>query len=122
MRRAFAVAMLLGVLPLAACGGSSSSSGGDHGTLTQSTSPPSPPSSAPPAAFTGVDAENYRINYASCGAFSLRSLGRQFHVRPEPDAVATAAAAGYRPGYRQAVYEGCLDALLKRPAKVKGAP
>jgi len=37
-------------------------------------------------------------------------------------AVAEELAGDYRPGYRQAVFEGCLDALLGRKPKIKGDP
>jgi hypothetical protein len=72
--------------------------------------------------FTGTAAENYRINYFSCGTYSLKNLARQLHVRPDPVAVAEELASDCKPAYRQAAFEGCLDALLGRKPKVKGAP
>jgi hypothetical protein len=83
-------------------------------TTEQGTSTTAPPKKKRQPRFTGVHAENYRINYFSCGAFSLKDLARQLKVPADPVAIAEEVAGDYRPGYRQAVFEGCLDALLGR--------
>jgi hypothetical protein len=75
-----------------------------------------------PPRFTGTAAENYRNNYVLCGAFRLKNLARQLDVAADPVAAAQKLARDYRPAFRQAVFEGCLDALLKKPPKVKEAP
>jgi hypothetical protein len=74
--------------------------------------------------FTGVHAENYRINYASCSVFSRKQIAKEYKIQAsDPVTVAQRyAEISYRPAYRQAAFEGCLDAFLGKPAKVKGAP
>jgi hypothetical protein len=70
--------------------------------------------------FTGVHANNYEIAYYACGSFSPKKMARDFGISStHPVDLADAYAEGYRPGFRQANYEGCLDVLLGRPSQVE---
>jgi hypothetical protein len=73
---------------------------------------PKPKPGEAPSKFTGVQANNYEIAYQVCGVFGLRKTAQDLHVKAEPVTVADAYADDYRPGFQQAPFEGCLDALL----------
>jgi len=64
-----------------------------------------------PSKFTGVHAENYEIAYDVCKVFGLREVAKEFKTPRNPVA-AEGYASGYRPGFQQAPFEGCLDGLL----------
>lgn len=65
-----------------------------------------------------VAAENYDLAYTVCGEFPIEETAAEYGAASqEPVDVATAFAEGYRPAYRQPVFEGCLDALLGNPKR-----
>lgn len=65
-----------------------------------------------------VAADNYELAYTVCGSFPIEETAVEYGAAShEPADVATAFAEGYRPAYRQPVFEGCLDALLGKPAE-----
>ena len=82
--------------------------------------PPAKPKPKPRAKFTGVHADNYRTAYRVCGAFPPAKIASDLGVpSTDPADLAQAYSEGKRPAFRQAPFEGCLDALLERPPKVR---
>jgi hypothetical protein len=64
------------------------------------------------AKFRGVHRDNYENARAVCGAFPRRKVARDLGLdTSEPGAIAEAYAKGFRPAFRQANFEGCLDGL-----------
>src|SRR5215210_7919205 len=65
--------------------------------------------------FTGIGRDNYEQAKAVCGAFSVRKAARDLGIESSnPVTVAERYARAYRPGLRQAVFEGCLAAFKAR--------
>ncbi len=70
----------------------------------------SPSPGEAPAKFTDpVDRENYRIAFEICRLSGVAKVAREFRTAVDPFEAAEGYAAGYRPNYRQANFEGCLD-------------
>jgi hypothetical protein len=70
----------------------------------------------PPAKWRGVHASNYNDNCVVCRIFGPRQVARDNGIR-STDTVTIAlryANKAYRPGYRQAAFEGCLQGFLIR--------
>jgi hypothetical protein len=67
-----------------------------------------------PAKFTGVHASNYEDAFAVCGAVGVKEVARQFGTARDPVSAAEGYASGYRPAFRQAPFEGCLDGFGAR--------
>lgn len=75
-----------------------------------------------PAKWHGNDANNYEINCLSCKVFGPQKVAKDLHMRStNPVDVAEKVSMGYRRGFRQAVFEGCLRGfeLRANPAGTK---
>lgn len=84
------------------------------------TRPTPRPKPKPQPKFTGVHAENYRTAHEVCGTFPPAKIASDLGVSStNPADLARAYSEMKRPAFRQAPFEGCLDALLGRPPKVR---
>jgi hypothetical protein len=100
----------LAIALLAGCG---------SGTTESAEQPDDDPPSAMPREFTGIHAENYRTAYFICGEFPIRKVASDLGIdSTDPVTVAKAYADEYKPEYRQAPFEGCLDAFIGDPPKI----
>ena len=101
----------LSIALLAGCG---------NGTTESAEQDDDEPSSAESREFTGVHAENYRTAYFICDEFPIAKVASDFDIdSTDPVTVAEAYADDYKPEYRQAPFEGCLDAFIGDPPKVR---
>lgn len=51
----------------------------------------------------------YETAWASCGAFSVKQVAREYNTAADPVSAAEGFAEGYRGRSHQAAFEGCLD-------------
>jgi hypothetical protein len=72
-----------------------------------------------PPRFTGQDAINYANAFDVCSVFTVKQVAKEYGTTRDAVSAAEGYAAGYRPAFRQAVFEGCLDAFLGESAQVK---
>lgn len=69
------------------------------------------------AKFTGQDRENYELANEVCGTFPPEKIASDLGISVDVNTseglvqIAEKYAKDYRPNFRQAVFEGCLDAL-----------
>jgi hypothetical protein len=116
VRRSCAIGVTLAVLLLTGCGS-------DAGSSTAPAPKPKPTTAANPTAtvkpttgrakFTGVHRGNYDDAKATCSVFSRARVAHDLGLDRSANVVDIAQkfSEGYRPAFRQAVFEGCLAGL-----------
>jgi hypothetical protein len=128
VRATLAITVATLAVALAACGGDDSSalfttstqattSEASGASTTAATS--TKKKSLKPPRFTGQNAINYGTAYDVCSVFTVKQVANEYGTARHAASAAEGYAAGYQPGYRQAVFEGCLDAVLKQPRQLK---
>jgi hypothetical protein len=114
--------VLMSILVLGLVGGcgddDADEAGGGGKTAEERTAPPeAKPEPTGAAKFTGQDRRNYEDAKFICSGFPPRKLASDLgldvdvHTSEGLGRIAEAYAADYRPNFRQAVFEGCLDGL-----------
>jgi hypothetical protein len=103
---ALAPGFVLLVLAFSGCGGD---------TATDEVSP-----EEPGTAEQSDYEQGYQAGWISCTNLTPRQVAREFEVSSEePTAAAEGFAGSFEPEQRQGAYEGCYDALLGRPSRVR---
>jgi hypothetical protein len=127
VRRRLALILALAlVLSVGACGDEESSNSGAGGEPPKQAAPDSMPTEDTPtgaAKFSGQDRSNYEQAEVVCGAFPpkkvARDLGLNVNVHTSEGLVRIAEkyAEGYRPNFRQAVFEAAWRACRIRSGR-----
>jgi len=114
VRRRSAIGFTLSLLLLTGCGS-------DEGSSTAPAPKPKPTTAAKPTAkpttgrakFTGLDRGNYDDAKTTCSVFSRAKVAHDLGLDRSANVVDIAQkfSEGYRPAFRQAVFEGCLAGL-----------
>ena len=88
--------------------------GGDSDTATDEVTPEEPGT----AEQSGYE-DGYQTGYIACEGVEPSQVAEEFGgSSEEPKAAAEGFADSFEPGQRRGAYEGCYDALLKRPSRV----
>ena len=89
--------------------------GGEADTATDEVAPEEPGTTEQ----SGYE-EGYQTAYIACEGFTPSQVAKEFSGSSEkPRAAAEGFADSYEPDQRKGAYEGCYDALLKKPPKVR---
>ena len=61
----------------------------------------------------------YQTGYVACEGYPPSQVAKEFGGSNDPKGAAEGFSDSYEPDQRQGAYDGCYDALLKKPPKVR---